>query len=95
MNLQISDLDPSKAWEITPNSDVVYGALVIMLCVIIVVLYRKLLNVESEYREVVNTVHEVSRETVKNLSEIDNKTEINMQKITNLLDRIIDKLHKY
>lgn len=95
INLQISDLDPSKAWEITPNSDVVYGAMVIMLCTIIVVLYRKLQHIENEYKEMVNTVHEVSRETVENLSKIDVKNEVNIQKITNLLDRIIDKLHKY
>lgn len=95
MNLQISDLDPSRAWDITPNSDVVYAALVIMLCITIVVLYRKLQTIEGEYKEMVNAVHEVSRETVKNLSEIDNKNEVNIQKITNLLDRIIDKLHKY
>ena len=95
MILQISDLDPSKVWEITPNSDVVYGALVIILCAMIYFLHKKNLALESENKEMVNAVHEVSRETVKNLSDIHNKNEVNVQKVTNLLDRIIDKLHKY
>jgi uncharacterized membrane protein (DUF106 family) len=95
MNLQISDLDPSKAWEITPNSDVVYAALVIMLCGVIVVLYKKTINLELEHREMINTVHEVSKETVRSLSEIQNKDDVNITKITNMLDRILDKLNKY
>ena len=91
----LTDLDTSKVWEITPNSDVVYEALVIILCGIIYYLHKENLALKAENKEIVNDVHEVSKETVKNLSEIYTKNEVSFQKITNLLDRIIDKLNKY
>lgn len=91
MNLQIETLDPNRLWEVSPEGGA-YGALIVVFVVAIVVLYKKLTKLEGEYKEVINTAHEVSKESVIALKEIQNKQDLNVKTLEGHFNRIIDKL---
>ncbi len=90
----ITDLPTDRLFDISPEGGA-YGGLIVLLCTVIFILYKRLSSLEIEYKELVNAVHDVSKETVRNLTEIQNHNEVNVTKLSNLLERVLDKLKDY
>ncbi|MBK7525651.1 MAG: hypothetical protein IPI53_16345 [Saprospiraceae bacterium] len=90
----ITDLPTDRLFNISPEGGA-YGGLIVLLCTVIFILYKRLSSLETEYKELVNAVHDVSKETVRNLTEIQNHNEVNVTKLSNLLERVLDKLKDY
>jgi len=105
-NLQITDIDINKAWEISPYNGLAYGALILVLCVICMVIgwtFNKyvektdLLISEKDkvIRESYEKTHQIADVLSEKLSELKGENKTSKEKIIYILEDIKSKFDKF
>lgn len=89
-----TDLDLNRAWEISPYNGLAFGALIIVLGIVIYrlyILYTEAIQYNHQQSE---RIHSIAEETLNKVGEIKQDREIKHEKVMHFLENISEKLKR-
>ena len=89
-----TDIDINRAWEISPYNGLAYGALIVVLCLVIWYFKNELDKANEYNKALVDRVHDMAEETANKITEMKQSGELINGKVLNYLEQIKDTLNK-
>jgi hypothetical protein len=88
------EIDVNRAWEISPYNGLAYGALIVLLCVVIIYLKKEYDKAQIYIKEQSERIHTILTETVDKVSEFRQDKELKHEKVMNVLENIMTQLKR-
>jgi hypothetical protein len=89
-----AEIDINRAWEISPYNGLAYGALIVVLCLVIWYFKNELDKANEYNKALVDRVHDMAEETANKITEMKQSGELINGKVLNYLEQIKERLNK-
>ena len=92
MILQVENIDLNRVMDITPYNTLSYGALLLLLIIIVYVLYKKIQELEKYNQGLVERIHTLADNIKEKLDQIKEHDQTKQQNIVEILRDVMRKL---